>query len=136
MARGVNAMLTDYWDTLEGDWSIHHHRDLVADAYGPNAIGVRKLRVYIEALPPTSATARVMKWWTDKDELGATQVEVLGDIARSSRQLVALQLKNGRYDPKGPALTWPRPWVEVQPEPELPALTRAGTRAAFLKGGI
>jgi len=51
VARGVAAMLAEHWDALEGDWSIHHHRDLVADAFGPDQIGVRKLKVYIEALP-------------------------------------------------------------------------------------
>ena len=136
VARGVVAMLEDHWGTLEGDWSIHHHRDLVADVFGPAAIGVRKLRVYIEALPASSATARVMKWaWTEREEQGASQVEMLGDIARSTRQLVAMQTKNGKYDPKDPALTWPRPWVEVTPEPEKAPLTREGMRAALM-GGI
>lgn len=132
MARGVNAMLVDHWDTLEGDWSIHHRRDLVADVFGPSPLGVRKLRVYIEALPQSSATARAMRWaWSEADEQGATQVELLGDLARTSRQLVAMQTKDGRYDPKGQAVTWPRPWVEVEPEPERAPLTRAGVRAMF-----
>ena len=135
LARGVNAMLLDHWDTLEGDWSIYHHRDLVADAFGPNQIGVRRLRVYIEALPRGSATARALGWWTNEDEQAATQVEVLGDIARSSRQLVAMQMKDGCYDPKGPALTWPRPFVEVQPHAAPEPLTRAGMRSALM-GGI
>jgi len=133
LARGVNAMLTEHWDRLEGDWSIYHHRDLAADAYGPNPIGVRKLRVYIEALPADSATARAMKWsWTERDEMGASQVEVLGDIARSTRQLVAMQTKSGRYAPKGEALMWPRPHVQVHPE-KAP-LTREGIRSSLLRG--
>lgn len=129
-------MLEDHWATLEGDWSIYHHRDLVADAYGPAAIGVRKLRAYIEALPAASATARVMRWaWTERDEQGASTVEMLGDIARSSRQLVALQIQGGKYDPKDPAVTWPRPWVEVTPELEkASSLSRQGVRAVL--GGI
>lgn len=134
LARGVNAMLSDHWDALEGDWSIYHHRDLVADCYGPNQIGVRKLLVYIEALPSDSATARARRWWTDRDEQQAVQVEVLGDIARSTRQLVALQLKSGKYDPGEPALSWPRPWVEVQPQNDTPPLTREGMRAALMGG--
>lgn len=134
LARGVNAILERHWDVLEGDWSIHHHRDLVADCFGPAQIGVRRLKNYIEALPEQSATARAMKWWSNADELGATQVEVLGDIARSTRQLVALQTKDGKYNPKEQALTWPRPWVEVQPVPEKAPLTRDGMRAALLGG--
>lgn len=135
LARGVNAMLLEHWNAIEGDWSIYHHRDLVADAFGPDQIGVRKLRVYIEALPPESATARVLGVaWTDRHEMGASQVEVMGDVARSVRQLVAFQTKDGKYEPKGPAMSWPRPWVEVHPEPSKPPLTRQGMRAALLGG--
>jgi hypothetical protein len=130
VARGVAVMLEEHWDTLEGDWALHFHRDLLADVFGA-PIGVRRLRVLIEALPRDSATARAAEWpWTDREELAASSVELLAEASRSLANLVAIG-SGKKYQPKEPALTVPRPWVQVTPVNDRPPLTREGMRAAF-----
>jgi hypothetical protein len=139
LARGVSAMLRDDWDDLEGDFQRYFGLNLVECAHGPHAIGLRRLKALIEALPPESATARHRGWWwTEGDEQGATQAELLTDVARSLRVLVNQQIPKGqrRFDPPMPR--WQRPHVQVEPEPQRdakPPLSRESVRSMFLQGG-
>lgn len=133
VARGVAAMLSGHWPAVEADWALHYHRDLLADCFGPAEIGVRKLRSLLEGLPPSSNLAKSADWWSDEDELAATSVELLADIALASASGVAVQLPKGKkYDPKRP-LTWPRRGVKVEPKPAMVGGLE-GFRSKLLKG--
>ena len=124
--------LAENWDTVEGDWSIHHHRDLVADVFG-EPIGVRKLRVYLEAIPAESATAKALflrrtglagdegerAWaWTNADEQRAFQSERLADIQRAVEVLAQVW---GAKPFDKPAFEYPRPGRTAETE-EAPTL--------------
>jgi len=139
LARGVSAMLRDDWDDLEGDFQRYFGLNLVECVLGPHAIGIRRLKVLIEALPPESSTARRRGWWWTEDaEQGATQAELLTDVARSLRVVVNQNIPKGqrRFDPPMPR--WERPHLQVEPDPQperTAPLDRENVRAMFLQGG-
>jgi hypothetical protein len=121
-AVGVAVLLAEHWDALDHDFRHHYGLDLEECCFGPDALGVRRLRTYISQLPPeSSAIAREMGWsWDEQRELLATLVE-LGINQRRTKQ-------------SDPIFKWPRPseLLAAQAEEQKPALTVAGVRAALL----
>lgn len=77
--------------------------------------------------------------WTEGDEQGATQAELLTDVARSLRVLVNQQIPKGqkRFDPPMPR--WQRPGgaspAPADPSKATAPLDREHVRAMFLRGG-
>lgn len=123
-AAGVAILLAEHWDALDADFRRHYGLDLEACCWGPEAIGVRRLKAYISQLPhETSALAREMGWqWDEMREMTATLVE--------------LTVNDRRSKATDPVFKWPRPAdlvAGMEPEPK-PSLTRAGVRVALMGG--
>lgn len=138
VARGVAAFVHTNWVTLEGDFQVYHGLNLITCCYGPDQVGVRRLKVLVEALPPESATAQALRTaWTERDEQGAVAAELLADISRSLRHLITLQLTKNRTFTDPMPLVWPRPAIAVPPKPTAPTgppvLTRDAVRSALTR---
>jgi hypothetical protein len=99
--------------------------DLGECCWGPDHIGVRRIRDLISQLGPDSAIAREMGWsWDDMREMTATLIEV---AVNKRRKKGTTPYKVPR--PKGLWETARSASADAEP------LTRAGVRAAFMTPG-
>lgn len=119
-AVGVAVLLSEHWDALDFDFRRFLGLDLEECCFGPNELGVRRLKAYIAHLPPESAIAREMGWsWDEMREMTATLIEVAVNIRRQSDQ--------------DPIFKYPRPKALLDRiEEKPPPLTIKGVRAALM----
>lgn len=124
VALGTARLLSDYWDEIDADFARYYGLDLADACFGPNHVGLRRLRGLIGGLPHTSALARAMGWaWSDEAEMTAVLVELVHDQAASTRAVVQALGAKKWSGPKEP-LRWPRP------ELKLPSLAPPSPPAA------
>jgi hypothetical protein len=99
-----------HFDAVEADWQRVYNRDLRADLYGPNAIGVRRIIALFDWLPADAALWRAAKTaWSDEKELLATQIEVLDGLRRA---FIMAHSKKGAKAPD--PIQIPRPWQKAE----------------------
>jgi hypothetical protein len=138
VALGTARLLSDYWDEIDADFARYYGMDLAAACFGPDHIGVRRLKGLIGSLPHTSALARAMGWaWSDEAEMTAVLVELLHDQAASTRAVVQALSGKKWNGPKEP-LRWPRPELRLPapptpPRPPAPPLDRHAIRRILLR---
>lgn len=120
-AVGVAVLLGDHWGALDFDFRHVLGLDLEECCFGPDALGVRRLKDYIAYLPSTSAIAREMGWsWDDMREMTATLIELAVNQRRKKGT------KPFKYPRPGDLLR------NAMKQEERPPLTRQGMRAALL----
>lgn len=120
-------VLGDHPEAVEAD--LAHHYPGYGEggplaAYWRGEITLRLLRVLVEGLPPTGATARAANGhaWQAETYAAADTRDLLG--------LLFTAFVNANRDPKKPAMPWPEPgWRPGDPTPEESEATAARDKA-------
>lgn len=125
VALGTARLLSDYWDEIDADFARYYGMDLAAACFGPDHVGLRRLRGLIGGLPTTSSLARSLGWaWSDHNEMTAVLIELAHDQAASARAMVMALSGKKWSGPKEP-LRWPRPSIALASAATTTAATAA-----------
>lgn len=120
----------DHSRVLDGTFQSHHGLRLADVCFGPNEVGVRRLRALLMDLPQSSPAGRALGMWTDDDEREALAVEVAADAATTLRVIASLWMDKGKSYDAEPALRWEHPNRPVTGEEE-PEMTHESIHAAI-----